>query len=195
MQASAAIAWMFCAAVLACTDSGSRAPAQRGGDSSAISRHSASLRRDTTAATQTDSLAYHITLRDDRFHDVPAMVTFRNTSADTAYFVNCNGATPTGLQRETSDGWVNAWTSVQDACLSAPIIVPPGDTLRRQVLLFDGFQPPPNDTTLPPPGGRAVYRLIWYGLVHHYNAGLPFGTEPSLALRTSNRFVLTGAPR
>ena len=181
--------------MLACADSGSRPATQRGSDSAAVSGDSAPLARDTAPATQTDSLAYQVRLRDSLFYDAPAMVTFRNSSADTVYFVNCNGATPTGLQRETSEGWVTAWSSIQNECLSAPIIVPPGDSLRRQVLLFDGFQPMPNDTTPAPPGGRGVYRLIWYGLVHHYKAGLPFGTEPPLALRTSNRFVITGAPR
>jgi hypothetical protein len=193
----AATAVILCTAI-ACSDSGSRAAAERPGDSATPPGASRPLSRDTTAATQTDSLAYHVMVRDGRFYEAPAMVTFRNTSPDTAYFVNCNGATPTGIQRETAAGWVDVWNGEQDACLSAPIVVPPGDTLRRRVLLFDGFHPLPNDTTAAPSGpthAPAVYRIIWHGLVHHYNAGLPFGTEPSIALRTSNRFLLTGAPR
>ncbi len=180
---------VLCVAAVACTDSGSRAPAPN-------SSHRAALPRDTAPATQTDSLAYHVTMRDG-LYVAPVAVTFRNISADTAYFVNCNGAVSTGLQRETAGGWVDAWTSVQDQCLSAPIIVPPSDTLRRRVLLFDGFD---STTATPSPTGApsdapAVYRVIWHDLVHHYKAGLPFGTEPTMTLRTSNRFVLTGAPR
>jgi hypothetical protein len=179
----------LCAVAAACTGSDSRAPAGETKDFYAIGR-------DTTAATQTDSLFYRVTVRDSVFYDAPAMVTFRNTSADTAYFVNCNGAIATSIQRKIDDAWVDVWNSEQDQCLSAPIVVPPGDTLRRRVLLFDGFHPHPNDTLPPPPTDPPpAYRLMWRGLVHHYRAGVPFGTDPALALQISNPFLLAGAPR
>ena len=183
----AGTAAMVCAVGIACSDSGSRVPADQPTSFYAVGR-------DTTAATQTDSLAYHVSTTDGRY-DAPAMVTFRNTSPDTAYFVNCNGAIATTIQRKVGAVWVDVWNSEQDACLSAPIIVPPGDTLRRKVLLFDGFHPHPGDTTLPRTDGPVLYRLMWRGLVHHYRAGLPFGTEPPMSLLVSNPVLLFGAPR
>ena len=152
---------------------------------------SVALTRDTSALSQTDSLAYAITLRDGRYTG-RALVRFHNRTADTAYFVNCNGATSVQLQRDVGGVWVDAWTSAQDACLSPPIVVLPGDTLDRPVLFFDGYQP---DTAATPAAERGVYRLVWTALVHHYQSRTPVGVELPLPRRISNRFVLTGAPR
>lgn len=153
---------------------------------------SVALARDTAALSQTDSLAYAITFRDGRYSG-RALVRFHNRTADTAYFVNCNGATSVQLQRDVDGVWLDAWTSAQDACLSPPIVVPPGDTLERSVLFFDGYQPDTAAATTTQ--GQGVYRLVWTALVHHYQPGAPVGAELSPPQRVSNRFVLTGAPR
>ncbi len=155
--------------------------------------------RDTTALSQTDSLRYHLTRRGERYEGT-AMVTFRNTTPDTAYFIHCNDATGVQLQRDVSGTWVSVWTSMHDACHSAPIVVAPGDTLRRAVPFLDGYQPEPGDSASPTrePG---TYRLVWVELVRDYNRELPYSrdvaVDPSLPLaqRVTNRFLLTGAPR
>ena len=128
------------------------------------------------------------------------MVTFRNTTSDTAYFIHCNGATGVQLQREVNGAWVDVWTSMQNGCHSAPIVVNPGDSLRRAVHFLDGYDPQPGDSTSPTkaPG---TYRLLWTALVHDYPRQSPYnrdpGVDPSLPLeqRVTNRFRLTGAPR
>ena len=152
------------------------------------------LARDTAAPFQTDSLAYHLTWRDDRYEG-SASVLFRNQTADTAYFVNCNGATGFQLEREEAGKWVAVWAPPQNQCLSAPIVVPPGDSLRRTTILLDGYQP---DT----PGARplsadsSLHRLVWTAMVHHYaRRPPPFGAEVPLVQRVSNRFFLFTTPR
>ena len=152
-----------------------------------------SLPRDTAALFQTDSLAYHLVFRNGQYEGT-AGVTFRNRMADTAYFVNCNGATGFTLERAQGDTWATTWVPPMNACLSPPIIVPPGDSIRRTVLVLDGFQPDsaalqrsPNDTS--------VYRIVWTSVFHHYGKPRPFGTVPPLENRVTNRFMLIGAPR
>jgi hypothetical protein len=175
-------------AVAACTSPG----AERTVDSSTAAPP---LPRDTTARTQTDSLAYHLTFRNGQYEG-SASATFRNAMPDTAYFVNCNGVTSFTLQRLQDTAWSNVWSPPMNACLSAPIIVAPGDSLHRTVPLLDGFQPD-SAALQRSPADTGIYRIVWSGLVHHYHAPnrtASFGTTPPIELRISNRFLLIGAP-
>jgi hypothetical protein len=174
------------ALLLACEGTGAR-------DTSDVSGDAREPRRDTTALFQTDSLAYRLTYRDGRYEGT-AMVTFRNRTADTVFFIHCNGATGTALQREVNGDWVDVWHSVQNGCFSAPITVAPGDSLRRSVFLFDGYQP---DTAaaVSPGSGSAVHRLVWTAAVKDFAPGVSYGTPLPLEQRASNPFLLTGAPR
>lgn len=78
------------------------------------------------------------------------------------------------------------------ACLSEPIVLPPGDTYRDtfEVVLH------PQDTISQPLLNTEVdidgtYRLVWQGLLRSYDAGsYPFGEEVAESLRVSNAFRL-----
>ena len=172
-------------ALLACSESSPRA-------TDSVVASSPAIERDTAAASQTDSLAYRIVRRADGQYEARAEVIFRNRMADTAYFVNCNGATGVRLERLVSDTWVPSWSSEQDGCLSGPIVVAPGDSLRRSVLLFDGYHPISSDA---PAEAASTYRLVWTTVVHHYEPRAPLANEVPEAQRVSNRFFLVGAPR
>jgi hypothetical protein len=41
---------------------------------------------------------------------------------------NCNGAISWGLEREVAGAWKPAWTVATDACHSAPVVIPPGES-------------------------------------------------------------------
>ncbi len=149
--------------------------------------------RDTAALSQTDSLEYRLVQRDGRYTG-RALVTFHNRTADTAFFVNCNGATSVQLQRNVDGVWIDSWTSEQDACLSAPIIVPPGDSLQRPVVLFDGYQGDPIALPTSPGEGPAIFRLVWTAIVHEYDPRAPREVSLPLPRRVSTRVMLGGAP-
>jgi len=180
--AGSAVAALGCLLLLACNEPRSDAPNGRAPDTPGI-------QRDPGPATQTDSLHYRLSLRDGQ-QVAEMMVTFRNPTADTVYFIHCNGATPVQLQVPLEEPWVSVWTSEQDACFSPPIAVPPSDSLRRRVLLFDGFKP--GDSQMPLPVVPATYRLVWAGLVRKSTSSAPVGDPLPLEQRTSNPFLLSG---
>ena len=154
---------------------------------------SPAVERDTAAAFQTDSLAYHLTWRVDRYEG-SASVLYRNHTPDTAYFVNCNGATGFQLEREEAGKWIAVWAPPQNQCLSAPIIVPPGDSLRRTTILLDGYQPG-SPGARPLNADSSLHRLVWTAMVHHYaKRPPPFGADVPVEQRVSNRFLLFTSP-
>ena len=190
------MAAVCCAALLACNQANqseeSRRPDSRAPGAEAAA--GGSIARDRGAASQTDSLHYQLAALEGR-HVGRAMVTFRNQTADTAYFIHCNDATGVELQREVDGAWVRVWSPPQNGCHSPPIVVAPGNTLRRRVILFDGYQPEGADSVLPPPEKPATYRLVWTQLVHDYRRNASSERPLPLEQRVSNRFLMSRAPR
>lgn len=142
-----------------------------------------------SALFRTDSVAYTLRERDNGYV-ARIGVTFTNSTSDTTYFVNCNGAVGVGLEKLVEGNWRNAWSPVLPACLSPPIAVAPGATRSMPIELFSGL-----------PGSNAypqfavaeitgIYRAVWNSAVTRYQNQLPFGEPLPLAQRISNRFTL-----
>jgi hypothetical protein len=144
----------------------------------------------STVPIRTDKTEYTLA-RDDRGWDTRIPFRFTNLAADTAYAVNCNGATSIALEKKESTGWRVVWAPITNGCLSAPITIPPGKTFDDSVALWGA-----------PPGGNVgpefadtvfegTYRLVWWNLVFHYSTeNVPFGDTIPVRYRASNEFSL-----
>jgi hypothetical protein len=117
---------------------------------------------------------------------------YSNVTGYPVYFLNCNEIIVPSLERKIGETWSSVWHGATPACLSAPMVVPPGgeyvDTVR--------VRPDPD---IHPLLGLAdlegTYRLVWYGVVHAYrDEGPDFGTPLSQVERTSNEFTVA-APK
>ena len=131
--------------------------------------------RDTSAAVQTDSLAYRL-VRTDVSYDGRIAFAFTNRDARSVEITNCLGTTTVGLEKLVGDRWVLAWSPTLPLCLSAPIVVAPGATYRTELLISAGR---PGTTTEPKfLAGTVdgVYRMIWGALSY---SGPARGTSPA----------------
>lgn len=165
----------------------SRDGAPRGGRADASGAHPIRTGHDTYAFT-----------RDGDWERTRIDFGYDNGGPDTLYQATCraNGVGDPGLsmavQRRVEDRWETAWVPILLACLSEPIVVPPGSTYRDtlEVTLH------PQDSTLQPLLNTEVdiegtYRLLWQGLLRSYDAeSYPFGEEVAESLRVSNAFRL-----
>ena len=136
--------------------------------------------------------------RDDEVERTSIDFVYDNRGTDTLYQPTCrvNGAGDPGLsmaiQKSTAEGWSTVWVPVLPACLSEPIIVPPGAAYRDtfEVVLH------PQDTAVQPLLNTEVdvegrYRLLWQQLLRDYDpARYPFGEEAAESARVSNPFTL-----
>lgn len=149
--------------------------------------------RDTSALFQTDSLSYTLDAGNIGYTGAIG-VQFTNRTADTTYFVNCNGATGVKLQKLVNGEWRDAYSPVRNDCLSPPITAPPGGTANLPIGVFSGY---PGSNSFPKfsvdiPG---VYRAVWTAAVTSYQDRLPFGQPLPFEQRISNRFALRLSPR
>jgi len=142
------------------------------------------------APIRTDRSAY--TVGSGQFGPELKIVSTLRAPADRAvYVVNCNGAISPGLQRRAGDTWVDAWIAATDACLSAPIVIPPGGTHTAELLIRPGagavLYPRPNNDTLEP----GTYRVVWHGALTSFDANTrPFGPDLPLEQRVSAPFTI-----
>jgi hypothetical protein len=139
--------------------------------------------------TQTDSVVYHFRQVGDRYEGTIG-VAFTNTTPDSVFFLNCNGATSTSIERLFFDTWIDVWHSEQDACHSAPMAIGPSAQLRRPVHVMGGVWKRTDDRTLAPGDTIGVHRLVWTSVVRQYRDTVPFGTPLEHAQRISNPFTL-----
>jgi hypothetical protein len=96
------------------------------------------------------------------------------------YLDNCNGAFPWGLEHRPDGVWTSAWIVATDACHSAPIVIPAGETRTFQVGIGVGERIE-----------KGTYRLIVYGL--HTGPSSPARateTEVPHEMRVSEPFPL-----
>ncbi|MBA3578961.1 MAG: hypothetical protein H0W42_03150 [Gemmatimonadaceae bacterium] len=150
---------------------------------------------DPSALFQTDSLSYKLDARNIGY--IGAIdVRFTNRTADTTYFINCNGTTGVTLQKLVDGEWRDAYSPARNDCLSPPIAVPPGGTANLPIPVFSGY---PGNNFFPKfsvddiPG---VYRAMWTAAVTSYHDGRgSFGNPLPLEHRVSNRFALRLSPR
>lgn len=142
-----------------------------------------------TTRILTDSSAYTLHF-DDPGWTTTIGFTYR-AGADTVYIVNCNGAILMHLQKREPEGWTDAWYAEGNACLSAPIVIPPGHVFRGEVLIWGAEPGDTSHSTFRVPEIDGVYRLVWSQAVHHYGPRLGgSGDTIPLAERVSNQFRL-----
>lgn len=110
------------------------------------------------------------------------------------YLVNCNGASPMGLQRQVGNEWVLMWNIEMNACASAPIVIPPGGRHTGTFTAASGVdalvESRRTDTRLDP----GTYRVIWHGLTASENPVA--GKHDFLAVeeRVSAPIIIDAAP-
>jgi hypothetical protein len=148
-----------------------------------------------TAAFQTDHLSYTLSSTRSGLEGKIAFV-FTNPTSTPVYIVNCRGATSLRLEKQSGDTWVPAWSPVISLCLSAPIVVQPGQQYSGVVHISAGHPSSnlyPKFVVDPVPG---VYRIVWANVLRTYNdRAYPFGEPLPLEQRVSNRFQLHVASR
>jgi hypothetical protein len=117
--------------------------------------------------------------------------TFTNVTDAPAFVPNCNGAFDMSLERRTAAGWEEVWHPDLPECLSAPLVIDPGDELEDVIDLRIGA---PGSGTFPQfdaadPDG--TYRIVLIDVLSSYDGGtFPFGPRLPLEARVSNQFEL-----
>ena len=96
------------------------------------------------------------------------------------------------LEQWRDSQWVPNWGSLNQACLSPPIVILPG-AVYMDTLLFWGAEPGkhagPEFATSQVEG---LYRLVWNTLLYHYDYFIISGGEEVPAeRRASNSFVFS----
>jgi hypothetical protein len=146
--------------------------------------------RDTATAFQTESLSYTLISTQSSLETRIAFV-FTNPTPAPVYIVNCKGTTSLRLEKQSGDKWVPAWSPVIPLCLSAPIVVQPGQRYSGVVHVSAGHPSNnlyPKFAVDPVPG---VYRIVWRDVLRTYDdRANPFGEPLPLEQRVSNRFRL-----
>jgi hypothetical protein len=138
---------------------------------------------------RTDSTAYSLRWEDPGWTTTIGFAYL--TESDTVYIVNCNGAILMNLQKRESEGWTDAWYAEGNGCLSPPIVVPPGDVFRSEVVIWGAELGNRSYNTFRVDDIDGEYRLVWNQPVHHYEPGPgSFGDTIQLAKRVSNQFTL-----
>jgi hypothetical protein len=174
---------LVCLPVGACADRSEHDARSTARDSAAA------MSVDTLHALRTDRAAYQWTIADSTYQ-VAIPITFHNESPDTIYIVNCNGQLPFGVERRYDDAWAPFWMAPTNACLSAPMVIEPGDTFRHTTGIAINLR----NRDLPVGAGEDAlvgeFRLVWHSIVKHYSTRPAFGDTLPLAVRRSNTFKL-----
>ena len=145
------------------------------------------------AAVRTDRSAYVLT-NGPRGPEATIVATLHAPADRAVHLLNCNGATPVSLQRQVGDGWVYAWAVMMNACLSPPIVVPPGGEHTASVYLHEH-----SGGVSYPQGARMIesgtYRVVWTGALLSFDPDARgFGPELPLEQRVSAPFTIEVPP-
>lgn len=146
--------------------------------------------RDSDPPLQTSRLVYELRSTDQGLEaEIP--FTYTNETGRTVYVVNCNKIAPPALEKQVDGEWVHAWSAVVPLCLSAPIVIGPGQMHKNTIAFFAGH---PSNNVYPKfrvDEVEGIYRLVWHDVVHNYNPDRPgFGDPLVLEERISNAFLL-----
>jgi hypothetical protein len=145
---------------------------------------------DPEPAMQTDGLEFRLQSSGSGFEgEIP--YSYSNDSGSRIYLVNCNQQLDARLERKSGDDWVLGWAPVLNLCLSAPIIIEPGeifhDTLRIYAARYGSNSAPQFQFENP----EGIYRIRWESALTSFDPDqYPFGEPLGLEKRTSNKFVL-----
>lgn len=152
------------------------------------------LTRDLAAFLQTDTLEYWLTWspwREGRIYQGDIPFVYTNARADTVWVPNCHQTLQMILQRQGLGGWRTIWGSITPACLSAPIVILPGESWSDTLHIHGGTEGSNVGPPFPSGDLEGIYRLVWLPLVSAYDPSAP-GSGPLLPLeeRVSNRFLV-----
>lgn len=141
------------------------------------------------APIRTDRPWYVLT-EGPRVPEATIIATLTAPADQTLYILNCNGASSATLQRRVNDEWVFAWVVAMNACLSPPIIVPPGEEHTASIYVHEH-----SGGVLQPRGARMIesgtYRVAWTGVLTSFEADEGgFGPELPLEQRVSAPFTI-----
>lgn len=146
--------------------------------------------RDFGQPIQTDRLEYEVQHTDHGLK-VEIPFTYKNETGKTVYVVNCHKQVPPALEKETDGAWVRAWTPTILLCLSAPIVIWPGATYSDTLRVLAAHPTSNAHPKFEVDKVEGSYRLVWHGLVHHYDENRQgFGEPLALEGRISNAFLL-----
>ena len=139
----------------------------------------------TDAPVRTDRSVY--VLGDKPAAKTTIETALRAPADQTLYIMNCNGATGVALQRKVGEEWVSAWAVAMAACLSPPIVVPPGKEHTATIELHESAA-----NVVYPAGGMlesGTYRVVWSGVLTSFDPDVRgFGPELPLEERVSAPF-------
>jgi hypothetical protein len=141
---------------------------------------------------RTSAESYTLTRRDGGWA-TSIDLSFTNPLTETIYVVNCRGGLAMGLERWNGEAWERAWSPGMQLCLSPPIEIAAGGTLRHTLEVW-GSDPGRNhypEFAVTPVEG--TYRVVWENLVLRWRGDYvdgAFGDPVPRELRVSNSFVL-----
>jgi hypothetical protein len=136
------------------------------------------------APIRTDRSTYVLT-NGSQGPEATIVATLRAPRDRALYILNCNGASGLTLQRKTDEGWVYSWVITMNACLSPPIVVPPGGEHTARIYVHERA----GATTYPkgrPMIESGTYRVVWTGVLTSFDAKKEgFGPELPIEQRVS----------
>lgn len=146
------------------------------------------------AAPITTDRRHYVFTEGPRGKELRVIATLHAPEDQPLYVVNCNGASSVTLQREVEGNWDYAWVVGMNACLSPPIVIPPGGehtaTIHVQEGAGDVVQP--KGAPMLEPG---TYRVVWTGVLTAYDENVRgFGPELPLEQRISAPITINPAP-
>jgi hypothetical protein len=148
---------------------------------------------DGLADFQTDSASYTLGMNSDGYTGTIG-VTYTNKTTLTASFENCGGSTDYQLQKLTNGEWKSVWSPINLLCLSAPILVPPGQQHQTKIVIFGGFPGTNTGPTFSITDISGTYRAMWTEVTAVQNASSS-GAPLPIEHRVSNEFTLVAPPR
>jgi len=144
------------------------------------------------APIRTDRSSYVLT-NGPQGPEATLVATLRAPAGQTLYILNCNGASGLTMQRKKGDEWVWGWVVGMNACMSAPIVVPPGGEHTARLYLHERAGAVPE-----PVGGKlesGTYRVVWTGVLTSFDPNREgFGAELPLEQRVSAPFTIQVPP-
>lgn len=140
------------------------------------------------APIRTDRSSYALT-NGSQGPEATIVATLRAPADRTLYILNCNGASGLTMQRKSGEAWVYSWVVAMNACMSPPIVVPPGGEHTGRLYLHDRAGAVPD-----PAGGRLVsgtYRVVWTGVLTSFDPNARgYGSELPMEERVSAPFTI-----
>ncbi len=143
------------------------------------------------APVRTDRSSYVLT-NGPQGPEATIVTTLRAPANQSLYLVNCNGQIGVNLQRKVGAEWVYAWTVMMNACLSAPIVIPPDGEHTARVYLHErsGGVTYPQRARMIESG---TYRVVWSGVLTSFDAS-GRGPEAPLEQRVSAPITIEVPP-